>query len=125
MGLAGGMAAGTSSYFLAVSGTILFLCVAYALFLTNYGAFYKSEFILSFRVITGLDEPKYSYILKEFSRVSNLLHVETSADNSTAKLTYDIVLKKNRSPRDFAKNIGSIDGVSEVVLVASKTDIDY
>tara|TARA_B100001964_G_scaffold52838_1_gene59816 strand:- start:696 stop:1388 length:693 start_codon:yes stop_codon:yes gene_type:complete len=125
MGLAGGMAAGTSSYFLAVSGTILFLCVAYALFLTNYGAFYKSEFILSFRVITGLDEPKYSYILKEFSRVSNLLHIETSADNSTAKLTYDIVLKKNKSPSDFTKDIGSVDGVSEVVLVASKTDTDY
>ena len=37
LALASGMAAGTSSYFLAISGSIVTSIVAYILFITNYG----------------------------------------------------------------------------------------
>ncbi|GIS88747.1 MAG: hypothetical protein CM1200mP18_14570 [Gammaproteobacteria bacterium] len=47
--LALGMAAGTSNYFLAAAGTVVVIVVAFVLFKTNFGAIYKSEFILRFR----------------------------------------------------------------------------
>ena len=52
--LAVGMASGTGSYFLAVSGTIIITGIAFILHFTNFGSLYKSEFILQFR--TNVDE---------------------------------------------------------------------
>jgi len=125
LGLAAGMAAGTSSYFLAVAGTGFFSVIALVLHATNYGSFYKSEFLLRFRVLAGEGEPAYSAVINEFARSSNLLHVEPSGDGKTVKLTFDILLRKEKNPTDLSSRIGQIESVSEVVLVASKHDVDY
>ena len=125
LGLAAGMAAGTSSYFLAVAGAGFFSVIALTLHATNYGSFYKSEFLLRFRAPAGEGEPTYSGIINEFSRSSNLLHVEPSGDGKTVKLTFDILLQKEKDPKDLSSRIAQIESVSEVVLVASKHDVDY
>ena len=125
LGLAAGMAAGTSSYFLAVAGVGFFSVIALALNATNYGSFYKSEFILRFRAPTGEGEPEYSSIINEFARSSNLLHVEPSGDGKTVKLTFDILLQKEKGPQELSTRIAEVKSVSEVVLVASKHDVDY
>ena len=98
MALAGGMAAGTSSYFLAIIGTVIFTIVAYVLSLTNYGALYKREFILRFRIDKNIEEAIYSSVIGNFAKTAPLLHVEPSGDNLTAKLTFDIVMKKDVEP---------------------------
>ena len=125
LGLASGMASGTSSYFLAIAGTGFFSVVALVLHATNYGSFYKSEFLLRFRAPVGEGEPAYSGIINEFARSSNLLHVEPSGDAKTVKLTFDILLRKERDPKELSSRIAKIQSVSEVVLVASKHDVDY
>ena len=125
LGLAAGMAAGTSSYFLAIAGVGFFSVIALALNATNYGSFYKSEFILRFRAPTGEGEPEYSGIINEFARSSNLLHVEPSGDGKTVKLTFDILLQKEKDPQELSTRIAEVKSLSEVVLVASKHDIDY
>ena len=125
MALAGGMAAGTSSYFLAIIGTIIFSVVAYVLSLTNYGALYKSEFILRFRIDKNIEEVKYSSVIGNFAKTATLLHVEPSGDNLTAMLTFDILMKKDAEPIEFSNQMGGIEGISEIKLIASKTDIDY
>jgi uncharacterized membrane protein YhiD involved in acid resistance len=125
MGLAGGMAAGTSSYFLATAGTTMFLIVAFILHISNYGSFYKSEFILIFRVQSSDQEQDYSDIINNMTTSSNLIHVEPSSDNQSTLLTFDIALKKDITPEAFSKKIAAVDGVEEVRLVASKSDVDY
>jgi uncharacterized membrane protein YhiD involved in acid resistance len=125
LGLAAGMASGTSSYFLAVVGAGFFSLIALALHATNYGSFYKSEFLLRFRAPVGEEEPAYSSIISEFARSSNLLHVEPSGDGQTVKLTFDILLRKEKEPQGLSSRIAQIESVSEVVLVASKHDVDY
>jgi uncharacterized membrane protein YhiD involved in acid resistance len=125
LGLAAGMAAGTSSYFLAIAGVGFFSVIALAFNATNYGSFYKSEFILRFRTSTGEETPEYSRILNEHARSSSLLHVEPSGDDKTTKLTFDILLQKDKSPQELSARISEIKSVSEVVLVASKHDVDY
>lgn len=125
-GLAAGMAAGTSSYFLAFAGTAIMGMIAMTLHATNYGTLYKSEFILRFRTILGNTEtPEHVNVISKYSRGSSLLHVEPSGDGKTAKLTMDIIMKPDADPGQFASEVSQLDGVSEVALVASKTDVDY
>jgi hypothetical protein len=125
-GLAAGMAAGTSSYFLAFAGTAVMGAVAMILHSTNYGTLYKSEFILRFRSSLGnTEKPEHVSVIGKYSRSSSLLHVEPSGDGQTAKLTMDIIMKPDADPGQFASEVSQLDGISEVVLVASKTDVDY
>jgi len=125
-GLAAGMASGTSSYFLAISGSAIIGAIAFVLHVTNYGTLYKSEFILRFRARKGEDvSAAHTETIKRFARSSSLLHVEPSGDQETSKLTIDIIMKTDVQPESLTSAISEIDGISEVVLVASKTDVDY
>lgn len=125
-GLAAGMAAGTSSYFLALAGTAVMGSVAITLHATNYGTLYKSEFILRFRTSLGNPKnPEHVEVIGKYAKTSSLLHVEPSGDGQTAKLTMDIIMKPDTDPGQLTSEISQVEGISEVVLVASKTDVDY
>jgi uncharacterized membrane protein YhiD involved in acid resistance len=124
LSLAAGMAAGTSSYFLGFVGVVFFAIVAFVLHSTNYGSIYKSEFILRFRTATSSDAA-YSDVINAFSKMSNLLHVEPSGDGQSTKVTFDVLMQKDKDPQEFSRNLAQVEGVSEVVLVASKNDVDY
>ena len=124
--LAAGMACGTGSYFLSIVGTILLIVIAFILYKTNFGSIYKSEFILQFRFLKSEDsEPKYNDIMKQYSKSSTLLNAEPSGDNKTIKLTFDILMKEDKELNKFVSAITNVAGVSEVALVAAKSDIDY
>lgn len=127
MSLAAGMAAGTSSYFLAMFGTGFMVVASLVLDFTNYGSLYKSEFILRFRKPTG-DEAltrRYSEIFDNYTKRCNLLHIETSGDGLTEKVTFDVLLKKDVEPTVFTAALAEVGEFSELIFVASKTDVDY
>jgi len=124
--LALGMAAGTSNYFLSGIGTVSIIGLAYMLHLTNFGAVYKSEFILRFRFLQNGDSSAYLELINETCKRSNLLHMEPSGDNKSVGLTYDIALNdEDVSAKELINRMGELDDVSEVVLIASKNDVDY
>jgi len=110
---------------LAIAGSVVVSLVSYVLYVTNYGSIYSSEFILRFRAKTQDGEPVYSSVLSEYTKVANMLHVEPSGDSMSTKLTFDIVMKKEISPIDLSSSLSTLDGVSEVVVVASEHDVDY
>ncbi len=127
--LAVGMAAGTGSYFLALSGTAIITMIALVLNYTNYGSIYKSEFIIQFRSKNNNDDSKskkeYQDIFSKYCKTSILLNAEASSDNLSLKLSFDIVLKEDKSYEDFIKELSKIPGLTEVVAVAAKNDVDY
>ena len=124
--LAVGMAAGTGSYFLALAGTLILTLIAFALYLTNYGSIYKSEFILQFRSTNDIDKKnKYNEIISKYTKSSKLLNVESSGDNNSLKLSYDIVMKEDKSYDKFVTDLSSIHGLTEVIVIAAKNDVDY
>ncbi len=123
--LALGMAAGTSNYFLAVVGTLSVSLLAYLLSLSNFGAVYKSEFILRFRFDRVGDSQEYLAAISEACKRSNLLHMEPAGDNESLSLTYDLNLRDELNADDLTLRMGEVVGVSEVVLIASKNDVDY
>jgi len=125
--LAVGMASGTGSYFLAVSGTIIISGIAFILYFTNYGSIIKSEFILQFRTESGNEKItlEYNKIISKYAKSSTLLHSESSADNKTLKISFDIVMKEDMKQDELVSNISKIKGLTEVVLIAAKSDVDY
>ena len=124
--LAGGMACGTGSYFIAIIGSIIISIVSFILFKTNYGSIYKSEFILQFRYKKSNNKvPVYNQILKKFCKYSILLNSEPSGDNKSLKLTFDIILKDEIKINNFILDISKCIGVSEASIAATKNDIDY
>ena len=125
--LASGMAAGTGSYYIAIIGTIIISVVAIILFKTNYGSIYKSEFLLQFRYDKDekISTPIYNDVFKQLCKSTTLLNSEISGDNKTLKLTFDIYLKENSDIDDFTLKISKLEGISEVSIVASKSDVDY
>ena len=125
LALASGMAAGTGSYFIAISGSLIFSGVSFVLHYLNYGAYYKSEFILKLRAPISEENKDYINIINKFSKRSDVLHIEPSGDRETVKLTYDILLKKDAEANELTHELDRLDGTSEILLVASKHDIDY
>jgi hypothetical protein len=124
-GLSIGMAAGTSNYFLAGIATAFICAIALTLYASNFGALYKSEFILRFTFDQDQDSAAYLEIIQHNAKRSNLLHIEPSGDARTLRLTYDITLDKDSTPEKLTKALGSVQGTSEVVLIVSKSDVDY
>ncbi len=125
LGLAVGMAAGTGNYILALVGTLVICSLAVMLNRINFGALYKSEFILRFRFDKKFDSASYLELINKMVKSSNLLHIEPSGDGRQLQLTYDIVLREGTTAQDLAGAFGRQEGVSEVILIASKNDVDY
>tara|TARA_B100001123_G_C15318816_1_gene1027180 strand:+ start:1130 stop:1822 length:693 start_codon:yes stop_codon:yes gene_type:complete len=123
--LAAGMAAGTGSYFLAVSGTLIITIIAFILYFTNFGSLYKSEFILQFRTkVNDKQATAYNKIISRYTKTSTLLHSESSGDGKSVKMSLDVIMKEDMKQDEFISKLTEV-GVSEVVLVASKSDVDY
>jgi hypothetical protein len=125
LALAVGMAAGTSNYFLALLSAGFVSAVAIIAFKMNFGALYKSEFILRFVFDQSHDSAAYLNAIREHSKRSNLLHIEPSGDSESLRLTYDISLLEDATAEKLTTALGGIDGTSEVVLIAAKSDVDY
>lgn len=125
LALAVGMAAGTSNYFLAILSAVFVSAVALVTYKLNFGALYKSEFILRFSFDQSYDSAAYLKVIQDYSKRSNMLHIEPSGDRQSLKLTYDISMKDDISAEKMTGALGGVAGMSEVVLIAAKSDVDY
>ena len=125
--LAVGMAAGTGSYFLAIAGSIIISGIALILFYTNFGSIIKSEFIVQFRINSNDSNitSQYNRLISDFTKSQTLLSSESSGDGQTIKVSFDVVMKEEMKQNELISKISKIDGVSEVVIIAAKSDVDY
>lgn len=123
--LAVGMAAGTGGYYLAVVATAFFAAIAWVLHKLNFGALYKSEFILRFVFDQAHSSAGYLEKIQEMARRSNLLHIEPSGDGKFLSLTYDVNLREGVTADVFAREMATVGGTSQVTLIASKNDVDF
>ncbi len=123
--LALGMAAGLGYWELAGIGVGLVAALAVAMHALNFGALYKSEFILRFTFDQAQNSEAYLKLLPEFSKRSNMLHIEPSGDGKSLRLTYDVTLLAEARAEQLTAALSRIAGVSDVVLIVSKNDVDY
>jgi hypothetical protein len=125
LALAVGMAAGTSNYFLAVISTFMIAALAVIVHKYNYGVLYKSEFVLRFLYTADGDRASYLEPLDALAREHHLLHIEPTGDPGLIRLTLDVTLAEDVVPESLVGALRDVEGVSELVLIASKTDVVY
>ena len=121
------MASGTGSYFLALSGTLVISVIAFILYYTNFGSIIKSEFILQFRLESNdkkLSE-KFNKIISSYTKSYTLLSSEASDDGKSIKASYDLVMKEEKKQTELLNKLTEISGLSEIVIIAAKSDVDY
>ncbi len=125
--LAAGMASGTGSYFIALSGTITLAIIAFMLHKSNFGSIIKSEFILQFRINAQSTELSESFIkiIQQYTKSNVLLNSEISDDGKTIKNSYDVVMKEEQNQHELIKELSELSGLSEIVIIAAKNDVDY
>ena len=125
--LAAGMAAGTGSYFLAVAGSVIISGIALILFYTNFGSIIKSEFIIQFRINSNDSEltKNYNKLINDYTKSRTLLSSESSGDAKSIKVSFDVVMNEEMQQNELISKISNIKGISEVVIIAAKSDIDY
>lgn len=124
LALAIGMASGTGSYFIAIYTTFFVCLIIWILHKFNYGILGGNEFILRFYSNRTV-ENEWQTLLKKMTQSMNLLHLEPTGDDTQIHFTYDISLKENHDAKDLISKLSNIEGVDEVVLVSSKSNIDY
>ena len=124
-GLALGMAAGTSNYLLAIMAMFAIGVLALATHYFNYAALYKSEFLLRFIVDKNLSEKDYLATIHQYAKQAQLLHIEPTGQEGRSRITYDIQLSEQFEPSDMTEALDQLEGVKEVILIASKNDLDY
>ena len=123
-GLAAGLAAGTSNYFITIFGSAIIGIIAIILHVTNFGTLYKSEFILRFISKSGRGD-EHSKVLEKYAKSSSLLHLEPTGDGEAVRISLDVVMKPKISSEELVAELNKIEGISDVLLIASKSDVDY
>ena len=118
------MAAGTSNYVLAGLATLFLSLTIFIINAVNFGSVHQTEFIIRFRFNRDKDGSDILLIFRELCKRSNLLHIEPAGDQSLVQ-TYDCALRDGVSSSDLVSRLDQNPDVSEVVLIASKNDIDY
>ncbi len=124
LGLAAGLACGTSNYFIAISGTSIICLIIFVLHLTNFGTLYKSEFILRY-ITNKANTNEYSSLLNKYTKSSSLLHIEPTGDKDQIRISVDLVLKDDATAETLVSELNKIETISDITLIASKSDIDY
>ena len=54
-----------------------------------------------------------------------MLHAEPTGDGDSVRISLDIILKKNIESTDLVSQLNKLDYISDIVLIASKNDVDY
>jgi uncharacterized membrane protein YhiD involved in acid resistance len=124
LGLAAGLACGTSNYFIAISGTLVISAIVFILNITNFGTLYKSEFILRY-VTKKTNANDHSKLLDKYTKSSSLLHLEPTGDRDQIRISVDIVLKNDSSAEVLVAELNKVETLSDITLIASKNDVDY
>lgn len=122
--LAIGMASGLGYLDLALLGTGVVTGLAFGFHATDFGAVHRSEFVLRLTFDQAHDSAAYLKVLADGTRRNGLLHVEPASDGGTLRLSYDVALRKEQSAEALVGALGKVPGVSEVVLLVGKNDVD-
>jgi uncharacterized membrane protein YhiD involved in acid resistance len=123
--LIGGLAAGTSSYFIAIFGLALVLTTAIVLYIKNFGSLVKTEFILRLEAIRNISD-QITEIGQVYTKRMNILEVEgTPGSEEYVQFTYDIVMKDDGDVEKMIQELKETDGVERVKFITSRFDADY
>lgn len=126
LSLALGVAAGTSSYQLAVFGFIFTSGLVFLLEKINFGAINNYEYVLTFTIKPHPDEREpYQKIFEQYLKENMLLNVRSIDEGKELELAFNIRLKSLKNTHEFTKSLAEVKDVSRVELLNTASDVEY
>ena len=81
--------------------------------------------VLEIGRIINVEKEIEEFVISDFTKSHTLLSSESSGDGKTIKVSFDVVMKEEMKQNELISKISKIGGVSEVVIIAAKSDVDY
>ena len=124
--VATGMAVGTNNYLIAVPAVVLISLMILILDKINFGSIKKFNYVLTLSVESEkATNDRMKEIFKKYLKTESLLNANARKEGKVLDLTFNINLIKDSEVNDFINQLGKIDGVYNVNLISSKSDIEY
>lgn len=121
-----GMAVGTNNHVIAIISTIAVLLVIWILYKTNFGALHKNEYLLVFSVDYSKQSPdSFSGLFEKYLKNSMLLNISAKNNNHRSEMVYSVSFIDEDKSNDLIADLMKIQGVSDVRVISSKSDIEY
>ena len=64
-------------------------------------------------------------VISKYTKSHTLLSSESSEDGRSIKVSYDLIMKEEQHQTELLKKLSDLKGLSEIVIVAAKSDVDY
>jgi len=124
--LAIGMAIGTGNTIIAVVATLAIALLVFLLYYSNFGAIKKFEYVVSFVLDSDQEEQKiFEDTFENYLSRYSMLNVKAKDQGKKLAFTFNIEFKKGVDNADFTKALNTLEGISDVSLISSKSDIEF
>lgn len=124
--LAIGMAVGTGSHSIAIVSTVFILLVIWFLYKYNFGSIYHDDYLLTFSVDRDKNPPdSFTHIFERFLKNSMLVNMSAQKDSPLTEMVYSVRLVSEVGSGEFVKELSETNGVEDVHLISSKSDVEY
>jgi len=121
-----GMAVGTNSHLIAVVSTVVVLLIIWVLHKINFGALHKNDYLLVFAVDYQKHQPdSFAGIFERHLKNSILLNINAKDNNHRSEMVYSVTFIDESQINSLIQELMAIDGVNDVHIISSKSDIEY
>ena len=115
LSLAIGMAAGVGMYQVSIASTLFIGTVILLLSKSRYASPHKREYLLQFQFASdNNEEAPYIAIFKKYCKTFKLVNIKSIGETDMMVLSYYIKLKKKEMGKEFIREIGHIEGISNI-----------
>ncbi len=112
--LAVGMAAGVGQHMIAFAATGFISIIVLLLAQSHYASSRKSEYLLQFHFASDDEATPYVPVLGKYCSKFKLVNIKSAGEGDIIELSYYVVLKRKETDKDFIRQIGQIEGVSDI-----------
>jgi len=124
--LAVGLSIGAQYFQLGITSTVLICLLIFIIHKTNFGGLRKLEYVLNFK----MDSDKHSNnIFKDtfdkYLKKQALLNVDAKDKGNYMIFTFNVSLKDSNKLDLFINEMNQTDGVYDVSVVSSKSDLEF
>jgi len=92
----------------------------------NFGSIYHDDYLLTFSVDRDKNPPdSFTHIFERFLKNSMLVNMSAKKDSPLTEMVYSVRLVSEVGSGEFVKELSETNGVENVNLISSKSDIEY
>ncbi|MDD4351701.1 MAG: DUF4956 domain-containing protein [Candidatus Gracilibacteria bacterium] len=123
--LATGLAVGTGSIAIGITGVLIICTLIFLLHLSNFGGLRKLEYVLNFVMDAKQSQDVFQDVFNEYLKTRNLLHVEAKDKGKVLFFSFNISLKYEDKMKEFLGDLNKVPGIEDVNVISSKNDLEY